>query len=87
MACLAADRANTTEDVGALLGIYAWTNRITTDILADRSGLPKENVRNWTRGGIGSIGDAIALASAAGIDPDFYADLVAHHVGGATARI
>lgn len=83
----AAERANTIEDVGALLGIYAWTNRITTDDLANRSGLPKETVRNWTRGDIASIDDAIALASAAGIDPDFYADLVAHHAGGATARI
>lgn len=83
----AADRANTIEEVGALLGIYAWTNRITTDALADRSGLPKETVRAWTRGEIGSMDEAIALAGAAGIDPDLYADLVAHHAGGAFARI
>ena len=83
----AAERANTFEDVSALLGIYAWTNRITTDALADRSGLPKDTVRAWTRGEIGSIDDAIALANAAGIDTDLYADLVAHHAGGALARI
>nr|WP_295884580.1 helix-turn-helix domain-containing protein [uncultured Devosia sp.] len=80
----AADRTSTIEDVGALLGIYAWTNRITTDDLADRSGLPKETVRDWTRGTIVSIDDAIALARAAGIDPDLYADLVAQHAGALT---
>jgi hypothetical protein len=82
----AADRANTIEHVGALLGIYAWTNRITSEALADRSGLPVSVVREWTRGTIGSIEDAAALAEAAGIDPDLYTDLVARHLG-TTARI
>ncbi|QQR39008.1 hypothetical protein [Devosia rhizoryzae] len=82
----AAERANTIDDVGALLGIYAWTNRITTDVLAQRSGLPVEVIKKWTRGDIGTIDDAAALAGAAGIDPDIYTDLVVRH-SGATARI
>lgn len=82
----AAGRARTPEDVGALVGIYAWTNRITTDVLASRSGLAVDAVRSWTRGEMGLVDDAEALAAAAGIDPDLYADLLAHHAG-AAARI
>ncbi len=50
----AGDRAETIEDAGAILGVYAWTNRITTETLAERSGLPIEAVKNWTRGDMAS---------------------------------
>ena len=73
----AADRVDTPERVGAMLGIYAWINRITTETLAERSGLPVEVARNWTRGELGFPEDAAALADAAGIDPDFYCEIVA----------
>jgi hypothetical protein len=83
---MAAERANTLEDAGAMLGIYAWVNRITTEALAERSGLPVEVVKAWTRGDITSPDDAAPLAEAAGIDPEFYQELVAR-CGGAVARI
>jgi hypothetical protein len=82
----ASDRAETTEDAGAILGVYAWTNRITTEALAERSGLPVEAVRNWTRGNLSSPDDAAPLAEAAGIDPEFYIELV-DRCGDAVARI
>jgi len=82
----AGDRAATVEDAGAILGVYAWTNRITTETLAQRSGLPVEAVRNWTRGDMSSPEDAAPLAEAAGIDPEFYTELV-DRCGGAVARI
>jgi hypothetical protein len=80
----AAERAASPEDAGALLGIYAWVNRITTETLAERSGLPVDLVKNWTRGDIASPDDAAPLAEAAGIDPEFYTELVAR-CGGALA--
>lgn len=86
-AAWAAERANTIEDVGAILGIYAWTNRITTEALAEQSGLSTGAVKQWTRGEIGSADDAVALANAAGIDADLYADLVVRHCGGTLSRI
>jgi hypothetical protein len=82
----AGDRAETTEDAGAILGVYAWTNRITTEALAERSGLPVEAVRNWARGDMSSPEDAAPLAEAAGIDPEFYTELV-DRCGGAVGRI
>ena len=82
----AAERAENPEDAGAVLGIYAWVNRVTTETLAERSGVPLEAVKAWTRGDITSPDDAAPLAEAAGIDPEFYIDLVAR-CGGAVARI
>lgn len=82
----AGDHAQHPEDAGALLGIYAWVNRITTETLAERSGLPVEVVKTWTRGDMSSPDDAGPLAEAAGIDPEFYIELVARR-GGAVARI
>ena len=82
----AAERTSTFEDAGAILGIYAWTNRITTETLAERSRLPVEVVRNWTRGDISSPEDAAPLAEAAEIAPEFYTELV-DRCGGAIARI
>jgi len=82
----AGERAHTPEDAGTILGVYAWTNRITTEALAERSGLPVEAVRNWTRGDVTSPEDAAPLAEAAGIDPEFYTELV-DRCGGAVARI
>lgn len=82
----AGDRAETTEEAGAILGVYAWTNRITTETLAERSRLPVEAVRNWTRGDLSMPAAAAPLAEAAGIDPEFYTELV-DRCGGAVARI
>ena len=82
----AAERACSLEDAGAILGIYAWVNRITTETLAERSGLPVEVVKNWTRGDMSSPDNAAPLAEAAGIDPEFYTELVARF-GGAVVRI
>ncbi len=82
----AAERASTLEDAGAILGIYAWVNRITTETIAERSGLPVAVVKSWTRGDITSPDDAAPLAEAAGIDPEFYTELVGRHTGTA-ARI
>lgn len=83
---MAAERAESPEDAGAALGIFAWVNRVTTEMLAERSGLPVEVVKNWTRGDIAAPDDAAPLAEAAGIDPEFYTELVAR-CGGAVARI
>ena len=83
---LASERADSLEDAGAVLGIYAWVNRVTTEMLAERSGLPVDMVKGWTRGDMSSPDDAAPLAEAAGIDPEFYIDLVAR-CGGAVARI
>jgi hypothetical protein len=82
----AAERADSPEDAGAVLGIYAWVNRVTTEMLAERSGLAVEAVKTWTRGDVSSPDDAAPLAEAAGIDPEFYQELVAR-CGGAVARI
>lgn len=82
----AVEKADSPEDAGAVLGIFAWVNRVTTEMLAERSGLPVEVVKAWTRGDMSSPEDAAPLAEAAGIDPDFYIDLVAR-CGGAVARI
>lgn len=81
-----ADRIETAEQAGAMIGIYAWTNRITTEMLAERSGLPVEVIVGWTRGELTTTEDAAAIAGAAGVDPEFYNDLVAR-CGGAAARI
>ncbi|SMQ85908.1 hypothetical protein SAMN06295905_3203 [Devosia lucknowensis] len=81
-----ADRIETPEQVGALIGIYAWVNRITTETIAERGGLSFDLVRDWTRGHLTSTDDAVSLARAAHVDPEFYCDLVAR-CGGFGARI
>jgi hypothetical protein len=82
----AGNRAETGEDAGAILGVYAWINRITTETLAERSSVPVEAVRRWTRGDMSSPEDVVPLAEAAGIDPEFYTELV-DRCGGAVPRI
>jgi len=81
----AGQRARTLEDAGAILGIYAWVNRTTTETLAERSGLPVNVVKKWTRGDIASIENAAPLAEAARIAPEFYTEVVVR-CGGATAN-
>jgi len=77
----AGGRSKSLGDACAIIGIYAWVNRVTTEMLAERSGLPAELIRRWTRGEVDSIEPAKPLARAVGLDPELYHDIVARQFG------
>lgn len=62
--------------LGALPGVVAWVNRITTEDLAARLQWSPERVRNWTRGIDMEANHARTIAAAAGLDGVAYADRV-----------
>nr|WP_314260735.1 helix-turn-helix transcriptional regulator [uncultured Devosia sp.] len=63
--------------IGAIVGVYAWVNRITTAELSKKSGVTVANISAWTRGDLsGSIEMASKLALAAGVDAKLYVDAV-----------
>lgn len=63
--------------IGAIVGVYAWVNRMTTPELSRNSGVTTEDIHAWTRGDL-SCGTEMAakLALAADLDPRLYVDAV-----------
>jgi hypothetical protein len=61
----------------ALPGVLSWINRVSTESLAERSGLSVKQLQDWFRGNKMNLELARPIADVTGLDPTSYTTIIA----------